>query len=114
LSEIGLRRSLAYLRDSVVNPDADIPIKYLAVAVVTSGGERISGTRINEDDYSIQIRDMRGNLRSFMKTSVTEIQHPKQSLMPSYKMALSATELDDLVAYLSSLRGEGTTEEKRQ
>ena len=114
LSEIGFRRSLAYLRDSVVNPDADIPIKYLAVAVVTSGGERISGTRINEDDYSIQIRDMRGNLRSYMKTSVSEIQHPKQSLMPSYKTALSATELDDLVAYLSFLRGEGPTEEKRR
>jgi putative heme-binding domain-containing protein len=114
LSDIGLRRSLAYLQDSIINPDADIPIKYLAVAVVTVSGERISGTRINEDDYSIQIRDMRGNLRSFLKTGVKEIQHPKQSLMPSYKTALSATELDDLVAYLSSLLEEGTAEAKRR
>jgi putative heme-binding domain-containing protein len=113
LSEIGVRRSLAYLRESIVNPDADIAIKYLAIAVVTASGERISGTRINEDDYSIQIRDMFGNVRSFLKTGVKEIQHPKQSLMPSYKAALSATELDDLVGYLSSLRGEGTAEAKR-
>ena len=81
--------------------------------MVTASGERISGTRINEDEYSIQIRDMRGNLRSFLKTGVKEIQHPKQSLMPPYK-TLSATELDDLVAYLSSLRGEGTAEAMRR
>ena len=113
LSEIGLRRSLAYLKTSIVDPDADIPVKYLAVAVTTNAGEHIRGTRLNEDDYSIQIRDMSGNLRSFLKADLTEIQRPKQSLMPAYK-SLSASELDDLVAYLNSLRGEGAEGARRR
>jgi putative heme-binding domain-containing protein len=112
LTEIGVRRSLAYLKTSIVDPDADIPIKYLAVTAVTKAGEQIRGTRLNEDDYSIQIRDVGGNLRSFLKADLKEIQHPKQSLMPSYK-SIPPKELDDLVAYLNSLRGEAPLETKR-
>ena len=105
LSEIGLRRSLKFLRDSIVDPSAYIDPDYRSGTVVARDGAKTQGVVLNEDDYSIQLRDTREELRSFLKSDVKEVQHEKESLMPSYKSALSETELNDLVAYLNSLRG---------
>ena len=46
---------------------------------------------------------MSGNLRSFLKREIKDIKLPRQSLMPAYT-SLSKSELEDLVAYLTSLR----------
>ena len=46
---------------------------------------------------------MSGSLRSFLKVELKEIKLPRQSTMPAYKL-LSKNELEDLVAYLASLR----------
>lgn len=105
LSEIGLRRSLKFLRESLTKPDAHVADDYRTVVLVTRSGERIRGARLNEDDYSIQIRDTQEKLRSFRKADLKEFKRDPTSLMPAYDKALSATELEDLVAYLSSLRG---------
>ena len=67
LSEIGLRRSLKFLRQSLTDPDAFVADDYKTVTVVSRSGERITGVRLNEDDYSIQLRDTKENLRSFPK-----------------------------------------------
>ena len=105
LSDVGRRRNLKYLEESIVKPEADIPVQYRAVQVVLKSGQTFNGIRLNEDDISIQIRDMSNNLRSFMKEDVREIRHDKPSLMPSYESAFSRKQLDDVVAYLHSLRG---------
>ncbi|MBI3697923.1 MAG: c-type cytochrome [Acidobacteria bacterium] len=105
LSEIGMRRSLKFLRQSLTDPDAFVADDYKTVTVVTRSGERITGVRLNLDDYSIQLRDTKENLRSFLKRDLKEYTLEKRSLMPPYGTALSATELENLVAYLSSLRG---------
>jgi len=104
LTEIGLRRSLKFLRDSVTDPSSYIDRQYLSAAAVTPDGT-VRGVVLNEDDYSIQLRDMRGDLRSFLKSDLTEIRVERESLMPAYNNALSDMEIDGLVAYLSSLRG---------
>jgi putative heme-binding domain-containing protein len=105
LSEIGLRRSLKFLRDSIVDPSAYINPAYRSVSVVTRNGAKIRGIVLNEDDYSIQLRDTREELRSFLKSDLKNMQPEKESLMPSYKSILSETEINDLVACLNSLRG---------
>lgn len=105
LSDAGRRRTLQYLEESLVRPEADVPIRYRAVQVVTKSGETMSGIRLNEDDISIQVRDTNDNLRSFLKSGIREIRHDHPSLMPSYATTLSRNELEDLVAYLNSLRG---------
>jgi cytochrome c oxidase cbb3-type subunit 3 len=105
LTEIGLRRSLQFLRDSIVNPSAYINPEYRSATVVTRNGAKIRGIVLNEDDYSIQLRDTREELRSFLKSDLKEMQLEKESLMPSYKSALLETEITDLVARLNSLRG---------
>ena len=103
LSRAGMRAA-RYLRDSVVNPSADVAFAYLAVSVTTAAGSKIRGVFLNEDDYSIQLRDMSGNPRSFLKSDLKDFQHDKESLMPSYA-SLSPADLENLVAYLSSLKG---------
>lgn len=58
----------------------------------------------NEDDRSIQIRDIGGQLTSLLKEELRSLKREERSLMPSYAATLSAAELDDLVAYLRTLR----------
>ena len=104
LTRVGRRRSLKYLEESIVTPEADLPLNYRAVQVATVSGETVTGIRLNEDDFSIQLRDMNGNLRAFLKDKLKEIRRDRPSLMPSFAAVLTKKEIEDLVAYLSSLR----------
>lgn len=120
LTEIGLRRGSEYLRRALLDPEADvpenfsqyrwhtvIPDNFLQVRVVTKDGQRITGVRLNEDTFSIQIRDLSGRVRSFYKSELTELRKDwGKSFMPSYRGVFSQEELDDLIAFLLSLRGE--------
>ncbi len=105
LTDIGRRRGAKFLEESLVKPEAEVPIAYRAVRVATKSGKTVVGIRLNEDDLSIQLRDTGDNLRSFLKGDIKEIRRDQPSLMPAYGPILSKKELVDLVAYLSSLRG---------
>jgi putative heme-binding domain-containing protein len=105
LADVGRRRDLKYLMESLVTPEADVPIRYRAVQVVIKNGQTVTGIRLNEDDISIQVRDTNDKLRSFKKDGIKEVRYDKPALMPSYAATLSKKELEDVVAYLNSLRG---------
>ena len=118
LSDVGRRRSASYLRTSVVDPSADVPKSsaawrsdvplpenFLYVRVVTRDGQEFSGIRVNEDTFSIQIRDATGAVHSFFKSNLAELHKDfGKSPMPSYATTFNKGELDDIVAYLASLR----------
>ena len=104
LTDIGRRRGLAFLEESIVKPEAFVPNKYRAVQLVMKSGSTISGIRLNEDDLSVQVRDLAGNLRSFLKEDIKEVRRDKTSIMPSYDK-YNKKDLGDLVAYLNSLKG---------
>jgi cytochrome c oxidase cbb3-type subunit 3 len=119
LSDIGLRRGASHLRRALLDPEADLPRStspyrgdvnlvqnFLVVRAVTPAGREVSGVRLNEDTFSIQIRDVAGDVHSFFKSELLDLQKDwGRSPMPSYRDALAADELDDLVAYLVGLRG---------
>jgi cytochrome c oxidase cbb3-type subunit III len=104
LTDIGRRRGLKFLTESLVKPDADIPINYRGVQVVLKNGQTVTGIRVNRDDLSIQIRDARDNYRSFLMENVQDVRYDKPSLMPSYG-SMNPKDLDDVIAYLNSLKG---------
>ena len=105
LSAIGESRSAAYLRESIVNPGAAVPEGYLLVTVVPNSGPRVTGVRVNEDSFSIQIRDSAGRSYSFWKKDLAQVERQRgKSPMPSYQGQLADAELTDLVAYLASLK----------
>lgn len=103
LSDIGARRAVRHLRQSIAEPTADIPLDYRPVTVIDAKGTSTSGIHLNEDEYSVHLRDLAGNLRSFMKRDLKEVALPRQSLMPAYP-ALTGPDLENLVAYLASLK----------
>jgi cytochrome c oxidase cbb3-type subunit 3 len=106
LTEIGAKRSPAFLRESIITPEASVPDGFLLVELVTSGGATIRGIRLNEDTFSIQLKDASNEFHSFRKAELKEVRKLRgKSPMPSYERSLTGEELTDLVAYLASLRG---------
>ena len=106
LSDIGTRQNAAQVRTSLLDPDASVPLDFLQVRVVTKDGHSLTGVRVNEDAFSIQVRDLSNQFHSYWKSELTEIaKEPKRSLMPSFRNTLTPAELDDLIAYLESLQG---------
>ncbi|HEX4001590.1 MAG TPA: c-type cytochrome [Candidatus Acidoferrales bacterium] len=116
LTRIGAERSPKYLRDFLLDPGAHPPADpalpergaftgYLVTHVVTKGGKEITGIRINEDTFTLDLEDLSGHYYSFNKSDLkTVTTEPGKSFMPSFSN-LSASDLDDLVAYLASLKG---------
>ena len=105
LSGIGARRGAAHLRAKIEDPASDVPDPFRMVQLTTKAGKAVRGIRLNEDTYSIQIRDFNGNLQSFWKADVAAMTSEKKTNMPSYRSKLSETELNDLVAFLASEKG---------
>ena len=69
-------------------------------------GQRIRAVRKNEDEFSIQIMDLRQRVQGYAKANLTEVANDKQSVMPAYAPSqLSDRDLDDLLSYLATLRG---------
>jgi putative heme-binding domain-containing protein len=106
LSLAGRRRSVSYLRASVVTPDADVTPGFSTVTVVKKDGKKIVGVEKSFDNFSAQLMDLSGNYYSFLREDVASMKRDPVSLMPSnYGKVLSESEIDDLIAYLNSLRG---------
>lgn len=110
LSEIGSHRSLSQLESSILDPDADVAPEYWSLRAKTKTGQTVTGIRLNEDMTSFQIREPSGRLRSLWKTDLASYEIVRTSPMPSFKGKLSSTDLEDLIAYLASLRAQTNTE----
>ena len=107
LSEIGRTRSVQHLRAAIVDPQADVRQRYWVVSFKDSSGKSQEGFLMNEDTYTVQFMDMGERLHSVSKAGLKDYKLEKTSKMPSFKESLSSGELDQLVAYLSSLHPKG-------
>jgi cytochrome c oxidase cbb3-type subunit 3 len=119
LTGIGTSRGPEHLRETLLNPEADVPDtftayrrvifmpdNFLQVRAVTLDGRQITGARVNEDTFTIQIRDSSDRIYSFRKDELRELHKDwGKSPMPSYRGILSDSEMRDVIAYLISLRG---------
>ena len=75
------------------------------IRAVTRDGRVITGRRLNEDTFTVQMIDQDERLVSLEKADLQEFTVLTDSPMPSYGDRLSETELSDLIAYLLTLRG---------
>lgn len=117
LNDIGRLRGADYLRQAIVDPGAVLPRgtlpvlgrgynEFLPVRVVMKDGSEVRGVRLNEDVFTIQLRDASGAIHSIRKSNAEIVRKDVgTSLMPSFKDRLTGPELNDLVAYLASLGG---------
>ena len=104
LSDVGGQRTPAFLKTALLEPGKEVRQAWWTYRLSTKSGEQVSGLCLNEDTYSIQVLDEKSRLRSFAKNDLTNVQIAKESTMPSYKSMLNQSELDNLIAYLVSLR----------
>lgn len=99
--------NLAALETSILDPDAEVATSNRLVRVVMKDGTSITGRLLNHDNFTVQLIEPQGKLRSFQKADLRESSVLVKGLMPSYKGRLSDQEVADVVAYLSTLKGPG-------
>jgi putative heme-binding domain-containing protein len=117
LSQVGSSRSPSWLAHKIRHASAYFMSVYAGgyvmegydpVTLVTRTGQRIRGAKKNEDAFSIQIMDTRERLQGYLKANLREVINEETSLMPDFVPdRLAEPALQDLVAYLTTLRAPG-------
>jgi putative heme-binding domain-containing protein len=105
LSNVGATRTPDILQRTLLDPDGAMLPLNRTIHAVTKDGKAITGRRLNEDTYTVQLIDPQEHLVSLEKADLREFTILKTSGMPSYKDKLSSKDVADLVAYLLSLKG---------
>jgi len=105
LGEIGSLRTPDFIHRTLLDPAGTMLPANRPVRAVTKDGKVISGRRLNEDTYTVQLIDDQERLVSLSKSDLREFSVLKTTSMPSYKDKLNPQELADLEAYLLSLKG---------
>jgi putative heme-binding domain-containing protein len=104
LDRIASRRAPEYLMESILQPSKDIAPEFEAVAVATKNGQVITGLRVNETNFDIQLREESGRFHSFLKRDLDEVQTLKKSLMPeNFAEIMTVKDLHDIFAYIMTL-----------
>jgi len=105
LTDIGLVRGASELHQKLIDPNALVRPGNRFVEATTKRGAKVSGRLLNQDTYTIQLLDSNERLVSLSRSDLQNFTFAKESPMPSYREKLTAAELDDLVAYLVTLKG---------
>lgn len=105
LTDIGVVRSAGSLERTLLDPNAALLPINRSIRAVTSDGRVVTGRRLNEDTFTVQIIDRNERLVSLDKQSLDEYTVLVESQMPSYRDRLSEAQLSDLLAYLLTLKG---------
>jgi putative heme-binding domain-containing protein len=106
LSRIGAARARAALGRQIRGDVADFRTGYEPVTLTTPEGHQIRGVKKNEDMFSVQIMDSTERIQGYLREDMRSVANEKQSAMPAFgSERLSDAELDDLLAYLTSLQG---------
>ncbi|MDE3109327.1 MAG: c-type cytochrome, partial [Acidobacteriota bacterium] len=116
LSRIGDMRGPTSLKQRLIDPGANLPqngsgfysakwTEYLMFRAVEKSGQVVEGMRVGENSFSIVLKDAAGKFHSLWKPDLRSLEQlPGKSLMPSFKNTLTAKQLDDVVAYLMTLK----------
>ena len=105
LSDIAALRRTVEIERSLLEPNEEVLPQNRTYRAVTKQGETITGRLLNVDTFTVQILDAKERMLSLQRSDLRESGFVNDSPMPSYRAKLSAQELADVVAYLSTLKG---------
>ena len=108
LTEIGATRSAEALHRALEDATNVVAAPRRFIRAVTADGRTIAGRRLNEDTFTVQLLDDRGELVSLVKSELREYSVSKSSPRPAGKDKLTAEERAHLTAFLSGLKGTQT------
>jgi len=103
LSDTGKQMTVDQIRESLLQPDAEITPGYELVTVHLKDGQTLRGFVRSRTNFDIQLQDLSGPIHSLSLDKISAITDEKHSLMQPLKA--SPDELQDLIAYLSRLTG---------
>jgi PQQ-dependent dehydrogenase (methanol/ethanol family) len=103
LSNVAREMTVDQLRDAVLNPGAGISAGYRVVTLALRDGRTVRGFARSRTRYDIVVQDMNGGFHPHSLDQVAKVTEEKSSPMPALKA--SADELQNLIAFLSSLAG---------
>lgn len=109
LSSVGAIHPAAFLQRALLDPQsvaAELPESHV-VRAVKNNGDVITGRRLNEDTFTIQLIDDRQQLVSLEKADLRSLTVVQGTSMPSLKGKFTDDQIADLVAYLASLKRPG-------
>jgi putative heme-binding domain-containing protein len=110
LSRVGLSRARSTLTRQIRGAVEELGRGYEPVTIVTPDGRLVHGVKKNEDLFSVQIMDTRERIQGYLREDLKTVTSEKKSAMPPFDIdKLSPNDLDDVLAYLATLRGGPTT-----
>ncbi|MBL7647138.1 MAG: PQQ-dependent sugar dehydrogenase [Candidatus Hydrogenedentes bacterium] len=105
LSTIGQKAGREALLQSILYPSAAISHEYEVWILETEWDGLLSGFVVGEDENAVQFKDASGAVKPIKKADILDRRKSKTSLMPTgLAAAMSAQDLSDLVAYLTTLK----------
>jgi quinoprotein glucose dehydrogenase len=104
LSNVGAQLPPDQLRQWLLNPTQNVEPQFRLYEVVTRSGKTVRGRLLNQGPFSLQMLDLSGQLVAFSRSQVRDAHFVDPPPMPSYQGKLTSARIDDLVAYLESLR----------
>ena len=107
LTYIGNRREPDELASDLRSPSEEVEPRWWTMRATREDGSVVEGLRMNEDTFTFRLMDEQEDLWSFSKSRLRSFERVETSTMPGVEGILTANEVDDLVAYLFSLRREG-------
>ena len=106
LSRVGEQRDPAELKSDLTSPSQEVEPRWWTMTAIRTDGSVVKGLRLSEDTFTLRLIDIDERLWSFSKKQLRSYEQDKTSTMPSVTGTLTVGEVDDLVAYLFSLRKE--------
>jgi putative heme-binding domain-containing protein len=106
LSRVGAARSRQMMIRQIRGAVEDFRQGYAPVTLTTPEGQTIRGVKKNEDLFSVQVMDTRERIQGYLRSDMKQVVDEKKSAMPVFDTTrLSEADLDDLLAYLQTLKG---------
>ena len=105
LSDVGSARTPASIQRTLMDPSSQMMPINRPVKITLKDGKTITGRRLNEDTYTVQVIDSNEQLRSIDKSTIRTEDVATTSTMPSYAKTFTPDEMSDVIAYLLTLKG---------
>jgi putative heme-binding domain-containing protein len=105
LSRVGSGRSRAFMTRRIRGTVDESRPGYEPVVLTLMNGQVIRGVKKKEDMFSVQIMDTNERIQGYLKADLRSVESPK-SIMPAF--SFNDSDLDDILAYLVTLRGTAT------
>jgi putative heme-binding domain-containing protein len=118
LTATGSGRSTEYILESLRKPSRrlaqglteagkEFSQEYESATVVDTDGKKYQGVVLNEDNFTLQVMDMREQVHLFEKEKLRSFEKSRESLMPAYdEKTLPDKDVADIIAFLLSVGSE--------